>query len=85
MNLAEYIKAERGNAKALSVALDVSMSYLSQMAAGSVPTNAERCVQIERATNGAVTRRDLRPDDWHRIWPELVTRKHPAPVEKDAA
>ncbi len=28
---------------------------------------------IERATNGAVTRRDLRPDDWHEIWPELAT------------
>ncbi|MBV7457340.1 helix-turn-helix domain-containing protein [Acidovorax sp. sif1233] len=31
------------------------------------------CVAIERATSGAVTRRDLRPDDWHLIWPELAT------------
>lgn len=30
------------------------------------------CVAIERATNGAVTRRDLRPTDWHLIWPELA-------------
>jgi len=30
------------------------------------------CVAIERATDGSVTRRDLRPDDWHLIWPELV-------------
>ena len=30
-----------------------------------------RCVQIEKLTNGAVTRKDLRPDDWHEIWPEL--------------
>lgn len=29
------------------------------------------CVAIERATNGQVTRKDLRPDDWHMIWPEL--------------
>jgi DNA-binding transcriptional regulator YdaS (Cro superfamily) len=27
---------------------------------------------IERATNGLVTRRDLRPDDWKAIWPELA-------------
>jgi len=27
---------------------------------------------IERATNGQVTRRDLRPHDWRSIWPELV-------------
>ena len=39
----------------------------------------ENCVAIERATSGAVTRRDLRPDDWHRIWPELVTAEHTAP------
>lgn len=32
----------------------------------------ENCVAIERATGGAVRRWDLRPDDWHRIWPELI-------------
>lgn len=32
----------------------------------------ENCVAIERATEGAVRRWDLRPDDWHRIWPELI-------------
>lgn len=37
---------------------------------------AEACTAIELATNGAVTRRDLRPDDWARIWPELATHKH---------
>lgn len=30
------------------------------------------CWAIETATGGAVTRRDLRPNDWHRIWPELA-------------
>ena len=29
------------------------------------------CVAIEKATSGAVRRQDLRPDDWHLIWPEL--------------
>jgi DNA-binding transcriptional regulator YdaS (Cro superfamily) len=33
----------------------------------------EYAVAIERATGGAVKRQDLRPDDWHRIWPELAT------------
>jgi DNA-binding transcriptional regulator YdaS (Cro superfamily) len=32
----------------------------------------ENCVSIERATEGAVRRWDLRPDDWHLIWPELI-------------
>jgi DNA-binding transcriptional regulator YdaS (Cro superfamily) len=31
----------------------------------------EHCVVIERETAGKVTRKDLRPDDWWAIWPEL--------------
>lgn len=33
---------------------------------------AAYCAAIERATGGRVTRRDLRPDDWAAIWPELA-------------
>lgn len=33
---------------------------------------AEHCVSIERVTSGTVMRWDLRPDDWHLIWPELI-------------
>lgn len=31
------------------------------------------CVSIERETHGQVTRKDLRPDDWQDIWPELAS------------
>ncbi len=37
---------------------------------GTVPS--EHCASIEMATKGVVTRKDLRPKDWQRIWPELV-------------
>lgn len=40
----------------------------------------ENCVLIEQATNGAVTRKDLRPDDWQRIWPELAEVPSPRPT-----
>lgn len=39
--------------------------------AGRVPS-AGNCVAIERATGGTVRRWDLRPQDWHLIWPELI-------------
>jgi DNA-binding transcriptional regulator YdaS (Cro superfamily) len=39
---------------------------------GRVPST--HCAAIEKATGGQVTRRDLRPDDWAHIWPELVNR-----------
>lgn len=76
MNLKTYIgSAKRGTATRLAASIGVSISYLSQMASGAAPISAERCVVIERATNGAVSRRDLRPDDWQDIWPELAEAK----------
>lgn len=33
------------------------------------------CVLVEKWSAGAVRRWDLRPEDWHRIWPELIGTK----------
>lgn len=38
---------------------------------GRLPS-PENCIGLELATGGLVSRKDLRPDDWHRIWPESV-------------
>jgi DNA-binding transcriptional regulator YdaS (Cro superfamily) len=34
-----------------------------------VPTDF--CARVETAVGGEVTRKELRPDDWQEIWPEL--------------
>jgi len=44
------------------------------LARGTIP-NPAYCFAIERATNGLVTRQDLRPNDWWLIWPELAERE----------
>ncbi len=85
MNLTDYVKAERGRGAAIAAAAGVHPVMVSQWVSGLKPVPLERCVAIEQATSGAVTRRDLRPDDWHRIWPELVTEEHPAPADVKAA
>jgi DNA-binding transcriptional regulator YdaS (Cro superfamily) len=36
------------------------------------PVPVVHMAAIEAYTAGAVTRRDMRPDDWRRIWPELA-------------
>jgi DNA-binding transcriptional regulator YdaS (Cro superfamily) len=73
MDLKTYITdSERGTAKNLADALGVSRSFLSQMAAGTAPISPERAVLIEKETGGQVTRKDMYPDRWHLIWPELV-------------
>ena len=51
--------------------------------AGRVPDPAN-CVFLERASDGVMTRQCLRPDDWHLIWPELVSAETPAPEAKAA-
>lgn len=37
------------------------------------------CARIESALNGRVTRQQLRPDDWHSVWPELAREAAVAP------
>lgn len=75
MELKTYLSSlGRGGPSKLAEELGVSMSFLSQMAAGTSSISPARCVVIENVTNGAVTRRDLRPADFHLIWPELDRR-----------
>lgn len=68
---------------ALLTAADVAggMAKLADACGASVQTvwnwkkrgvPIEHCAAIEQATARAVMRWDLRPDDWHRIWPELI-------------
>jgi DNA-binding transcriptional regulator YdaS (Cro superfamily) len=79
MNLAEFVsQSGRGRGVALARELGVSQPTVSDWCTGKKRVPVERCSAIERATNGAVTRRDLRPDDWQAIWPELATKTEPA-------
>lgn len=71
MKLNDYT-AKRGQKSALAAEMRMPPQLIGQWANGHRPVPIQHCVAIERATNGAVTRRDLRPDDWHLIWPELA-------------
>lgn len=63
-----------GSQASLAKAIDVAPAMVHQWLCGARPVPVQRCIAIERATSGAVTRRDLRPDDWHLIWPELAAQ-----------
>lgn len=63
-----------------AVSCETTLGHLRNVMYGQKPCSPLLAAQLEAHTAGAVTRRDLRPDDWHRIWPELVTPEHPAPV-----
>ncbi len=76
-----------GSQSKLAKLLGVSQQNISYWRAAGVPV--EHCAAIEIATEGAVTRRDLRPDDWHKIWPELADLEpntpHPSATRPPAA
>lgn len=85
MDLNRYLKSPGAMSvgqlrAAIGVKSDAQIRQWQHGYADRVPS-PEYCVAIERATNGAVSRRDLRPDDWYRIWPELVNVEFPAPQE----
>lgn len=45
--------------------------YLRQIAYGNKQASAVVAANLERETQGLISRRALRPDDWQAIWPEL--------------
>lgn len=64
-----------GSQQAMARALGVTKAAVWQWKDVGRQVPAQHCAAIERDTSGAVTRRDLRPDDWHLFWPELATEK----------
>lgn len=65
-----------GGQSKLAKIIGVTSGAVSQWVSGHRPVPIERCTAIELATNGRVSRRDLRPDDWRQIWPELQEADH---------
>jgi len=59
-----------GSVSELATLINASPNQVSNWRTRGVPI--EQCVAIEIAVDGKVSRRDLRPDDWQKIWPELA-------------
>jgi DNA-binding transcriptional regulator YdaS (Cro superfamily) len=78
MNLSEYLADKQNQSSALARAIGVPAALVYQWKTGIRPISTDHCAAIEMATGGKVSRRDLRPDDWQRIWPELAERKEAA-------
>lgn len=72
MDLKTYLSQERGRQASLAKSLNVHAPDVSCWADGKRPIPFKYGAQIERATSGKVTRRELFPNDWMRLWPELV-------------
>ena len=71
----------RGGQRQLAEVLDVQIAQVWQWANEKRPVPVHLVKAIVSATDGAVTEKDLRPDDWHLIWPDL---SHLAPASEGA-
>jgi len=54
-----------------------SAAHLRNIVYGFRSANERLSNAIERESNGAVTRRDLRPLDYMHIWPDLIEETTP--------
>lgn len=73
MTLKDYLlKMDRLQRAVFAVKVGTTIRHLTNVAYGYRPLDEKVCVAVERESNAEVTRKDLRPHDWHLIWPELV-------------
>lgn len=72
MTLPEYFDyLESHGQAALARKLGIRKENIFQWRAKIRPVPAKYAVEIEKFTDGRVTRKDLFPDTWRQYWPEL--------------
>ena len=73
MNLKTYLfDLPTAARSAFAESVGTSAKHLQNVAYGYKPLDPKVCIAIEHATEGKVTRKSLRPDDWALIWPDLA-------------
>lgn len=88
MDLDTFLK-QPGSMSTAELARRIGVKHVAQVNQWRNPNqdrrpDAANCVAIEKATGGAVHRWDLRPDDWHLIWPELKKVKGAPAIKAEA-
>lgn len=81
MNDSELIDA-LGGTSAVARSVKVRPPSVHEWRTRGIPADKRMLLgaAIEQATQRRVRRWDLRPDDWHRIWPELIGAEGAPPV-----
>ncbi len=75
-NLRAYLNAMAPDEQAEFARLcGTTIRYLRKAISLRIRLGPLFCVGIERETCALITRKHLRPDDWHLIWPELVSAR----------
>jgi DNA-binding transcriptional regulator YdaS (Cro superfamily) len=85
MKLSAYIKRFSPRERAeFALAVGTTLGHLNNVAYEQRTASAALTRQIAEVTAREVAEWELRPNDWHLIWPELVTAEQPAPTQQAA-
>ena len=88
MELKTYLKSlpDDDAREAFAVACDTTLGHMRNcMYVEGKQLSPASSVLVERLSGQKVMRWDLRPDDWWKIWPELIRRKGAPAVPKSEA
>lgn len=69
--------------KKTAMELGIATSFLSSIAHGRRSLPAKYCYTFEKISNGEITRKDLRPNDYHLIWHELSEPSKKTDMDKN--
>jgi len=72
MDIKTYLSQERGRQASLAKAIGAHAPDVSKWASGERPIPTDYGAAIETATGGLVTREEMFPDKWQKVWPELL-------------
>lgn len=77
MDLTSYLKGlpDDEAREAFALKCETTIGHLRNVGYGYRPCNTALAVAIERVTAGAVSRQELRPQDYWRHWPDLKAPK----------
>lgn len=80
MKLYNYLRVMSAKERAaFAIAVGTTLAHLNNVKYGSRVASAALARSIAEHTGRSVAEWDLRPKDWHRIWPELAERSD-API-----
>ncbi|PKH20212.1 Cro/Cl family transcriptional regulator [Enterobacterales bacterium CwR94] len=83
--LKQYLNALSAAEKiAFEASCGTTINYLRKAMSKGQILGPELCVLIEKSSNGAITRQDLNPERWRKIWPELEVSANEKPVNYGA-
>lgn len=69
------VEASGGKQVVFARLVELSPAYVNQICSGARPIPVEHMAAFEKASNGAVTRQEMCPQSWARVWPELVAKE----------